>query len=75
FILDLDRECDPRPELDGFDVRQVDPLTLEVDLFKGQKVNTLFKLLSERNIQVRSMRNKSNRLEELFIRLLNEENN
>jgi len=75
FVLDLDRECDSRPELDGFSVRQVDPLTLEVDLFKGQKVNMLFKLLSERNIQVRSMRNKSNRLEELFIRLLNEENN
>jgi ABC-2 type transport system ATP-binding protein len=75
FVLDLYAESPISPELEEFSVRQVDPLTLEVDLVKGQKINDLFKLLSDNNIQVRSMRNKSNRLEELFIRLLNEENN
>jgi len=75
FVLDLYAEIPATPELGEFCVRQVDPMTLEVDLVKGQKINNLFKLLSDRDIQVRSMRNKSNRLEELFIRLLNEENN
>jgi ABC-2 type transport system ATP-binding protein len=75
FVLDLYAASDFPPDLGEFTVRQVDPLTLEVDLVKGQKINSLFKLLSDRDIQVRSMRNKSNRLEELFIRLLNEENN
>lgn len=73
FVLDLYAEISTTPELGEFSVRQVDPMTLEVDLVKGQKINDLFKLLSDHNIQVRSMRNKSNRLEELFIRLLNEE--
>ena len=75
FVLDLYDELRTVPELGEFSVRQTDPLTLEVDLVKGQNVNRLFSLLSERGVQVRSMRNKSNRLEELFIRLLNEDNN
>lgn len=75
FILDLYGETPTTPEPGEFSVRQIDPMTLEVDLVKGQKINDLFKMLSDCNIQVRSMRNKSNRLEELFIRLLNEENN
>lgn len=75
FILDLDENCDPLPKLEGFTVRQVDPLTLEVDLVKGQKINTLFNMLSDCNVQVRSMRNKSNRLEELFILLTNNDGN
>jgi len=75
FVLDLDAERESLPEFGEFTVRLVDPMTLEVDLIKGQKVNDLFKLLSEFNIQVRSMRNKSNRLEELFLRLVDEQNN
>jgi ABC-2 type transport system ATP-binding protein len=73
FILDLDEACQGLPDFGEFTVRQVDPLTLEVDLAKGQKINTLFSMLSGCNMQVRSMRNKSNRLEELFIRLTNED--
>jgi len=75
FILDLDQVCEQIPDFGEFTVRQTDPLTLEVDLVKGQKINALFKLLSNCNMQVRSMRNKSNRLEELFIRLTNKDNN
>lgn len=75
FILDLDNKCSSMPDFGEFTVRQIDPFTLEVDLLKGQKINTLFKLLSECDVQVRSMRNKSNRLEELFLRLTNEDNN
>ena len=73
FILDLEEPCHAIPEAADITIRQLDPLTLEVDLRKGQYLNTLFQSLSNKNIHVRSMRNKSNRLEELFIRLLNNE--
>lgn len=73
FVLDLEEPCSAIPEKTDIMIRQVDPQTLEVDLKKGQLLNNLFQHLSNKNIQVRSMRNKSNRLEELFIRLLNNE--
>ena len=44
--------------------------SLEVVLEQGQDLNHVFALLSERNISVKSMRNKSNRLEQLFVSLL-----
>ncbi|MEX2523512.1 MAG: ABC transporter ATP-binding protein [Gammaproteobacteria bacterium] len=74
FILDLDGRCSSALDSDEFTIRQIDPFTLEVDLVKGQKINALFRLLSDCDVQVRSMRNKSNRLEELFIRLTNKDN-
>ena len=52
---------------------QPDPLTLEVTLRKGESLNNVFAQLNARNIAVASMRNKSNRLEELFMSLV--ENN
>lgn len=75
FVLDLDAERDSIPDFDEFTIRQVDTMTLEVDLVKGQKINDLFRLLSEAGIRISSMRNKSNRLEELFLRLVDEQNN
>jgi len=48
----------------------VDPVTLEVTLDKAHSMNDLFQLLESQNIQVRSMRNKSNRLEELFVKMV-----
>ena len=60
------------PEIHGFAVKQTDPHSLEVEVKRGTDINTLFAQLSERNIQVASMRNKANRLEELFVKLLNE---
>jgi ABC-2 type transport system ATP-binding protein len=56
--------------LSGFDSRLIDGHTLEVDLKKGQWVNDVFNQFNEKNIQVNSMRNKSNRLEELFVKLV-----
>lgn len=52
---------------------QPDPLTLEVTLKKGDSLNDVFAQLSAQNIQVASMRNKANRLEELFLGIV--ENN
>ena len=53
--------------------QQPDPLTLEVTLKKGNSLNDVFAQLNAQNIQVASMRNKTNRLEELFLRIV--ENN
>ena len=47
--------------------KQPDPLTLEVTLKKGDSLNDVFAQLTAQNIQVASMRNKANRLEELFL--------
>ena len=70
FILDLARPVDSVPELDGFDVSLRDSQTLEVAVPKTQSLNTLFVALAEQQFEVMSMRNKANRLEELFVRLV-----
>ena len=45
-------------------------MTLEITMDKAHSMNDLFQLLESQNIQVRSMRNKSNRLEELFVKMV-----
>jgi len=69
FVLDLDRPIDQTPALNGYPVRRIDEQTLEVDVVKSQTVNEVFARLSEQGIGVISLRNKANRLEELFLRL------
>ena len=56
--------------LTGFEHRLIDDHTLEVDVEKTEGLNPVFTQLSEKGMQVMSMRNKSNRLEELFVRLV-----
>lgn len=56
--------------IEGFESRATDDQTLEVDVPKTSGLNPLFVELSKQNIQVMSMRNKSNRLEELFVSLV-----
>ncbi|HEY7840691.1 MAG TPA: ABC transporter ATP-binding protein [Gammaproteobacteria bacterium] len=75
FVLDLEQPCGDVPLSTRYTVRAVDPTTLEVDLDKKQDLNGLFSLLSEKGIRVLSMRNKTNRLEELFLRLVNDGKN
>ena len=75
FILDLTDEIETSPELNNYQIKLVNPHTLEVELKKEQRVNELVHLLTEKSIGIHSMRNKSNRLEELFIRLLDNNNN
>ncbi|XOV80256.1 MAG: ABC transporter ATP-binding protein [Aestuariibacter sp.] len=69
FILDLP-ECSEDPNLQGFDYRMVDMHTMEVDIPKENSLNNLFQQLNDKNLQIMSMRNKANRLEELFVRLV-----
>ena len=75
FILYLDSGIDDLPACEGYDVRMLDNKTLEVDMHKGQRMNKLYDQLSACNLNVVSMRNKSNRLEQLFISMLNNNGN
>jgi ABC-2 type transport system ATP-binding protein len=72
FFFDLRHAQSTPPIINGYDCHMLDGLTLQVDISKQQGLNNLFSQLSEQGIEVLSMRNKSNRLEELFINLLKE---
>lgn len=74
FIFDLVEPIESLPELNGFQCRMTDNATIEVDIHRETNINELFNLFSERNINICSMRNKSNRLEELFLDLLSNNN-
>jgi ABC-2 type transport system ATP-binding protein len=69
FIIDLDVALDENIDLSEFAISKVDSETLEVAMPKNKNLNDLFAFLTEKNIKVRSLRNKSNRLEELFLDL------
>jgi ABC-2 type transport system ATP-binding protein len=68
FLLDLSRPISGLWK-SSFAVRVIDDTTLEVDITKEQGINAMFAELSHKGIEVTSMRNKANRLEELFIRM------
>ena len=72
FILDIDpiENKTLSLELDGIVNRLIDNHTLEIDVEKTQTINHVFNQLSALGIVVNSMRNKSNRLEELFVNLI-----
>jgi ABC-2 type transport system ATP-binding protein len=70
FVLDTSTLPESLPNVTGIDVRRVDEHTLEADMARGHDLNSLFAMLSEHGITVTSMRNKANRLEELFVRLV-----
>ncbi len=69
FLLTPREPVPVAPALPGFDVRLNGPQELEVALPRSRSVNELFTALSAAGIQILSMRNKSNRLEELFLTL------
>lgn len=70
FVLDLVTPLSQVPELAGYAVRLASEDSLEVDVEKGQSINRIFAMLTEKGIEVRSMRTRSNRLEELFVSLV-----
>lgn len=72
FLLDCQGQFEQAPLLDGYPCALVDEHTLEVQVDKHQGLNALFAALGAQGIQVQSMRNKSNRLEELFLMLVDE---
>ena len=70
FLLDLKENLSVVPELPGYPATLLDPHTLQVQVDKSLGVTELFRQLAARNIEVLSLRNKSNRLEELFVSLV-----
>ena len=67
FVLDLEEPLDNEPKIEGYNLRLDDPLTLVTAVNKDKSINKLFNELNKIGIKVKSMRNESNRLEELFI--------
>ena len=67
YVLDLEHSLEHLPSGLDSSARLIDPTTLEIDIKKEEYLNDFYDLLSANDIRVRSMRNKANRLEELFI--------
>ncbi|MBL4237930.1 ABC transporter ATP-binding protein [Vibrio fluvialis] len=72
FILDIDNEEKLQPLTDVVSQRVVDG-SLEIELEKTQGMNHVFTQLSEQGVNVMSMRNKANRLEELFVSIVRQQ--
>ena len=70
FVLDLEQPLNLLPQNIGLSIRLLDEYTVEVEIDRNQNLNFIYEQLSKNNIHVRSMRNKANRLEQLFIHLV-----
>ncbi len=68
-------DCLKNPQFAPFDIQLIDDSTIEISLDEKAHFNSLFKILSDNNIHVSSMRNKTNRLEQLFMCLLEKNSN
>jgi ABC-2 type transport system ATP-binding protein len=71
FVLNLRNPIAAPPELPGYGVSMPDDHTLEIEVSKDRNLNDIFSQLTASGIEVLSMRTKTNRLEELFVRLVN----
>ncbi|MBS7661148.1 ABC transporter ATP-binding protein [Pseudomonas lalucatii] len=70
FLLDLKESQLVPPQLDGYPAKLLDAHTLEVQVEKTQGMSELFRQLARQHVEVLSLRNKTNRLEELFVSLV-----
>ncbi len=70
FILDCAVDVPPGLEISGFDVKILDGRTVQIVIEKGQDLAEVFAALHSRGIAVVSMRNEANRLEQMFVNLL-----
>ncbi len=73
FILDVKDSLQNVPCVSGYKIEKIDATTLSVDVNKEQTINEIFAELSTCGIHVLSMRNKTNRLEEMFVKILGQE--
>ena len=70
FVLYVDGNLENLPDTSEYVLKCVDSTTIEAEIVKGQSLNALFDILSKQNIKILSMRNKTNRLEELYVGLV-----
>jgi ABC-2 type transport system ATP-binding protein len=74
FLFDIDGTLPAAlPEIAGATLRAVDDHTLEIDMPRAMDLNRVFAAFESAGLRVRSMRTKSNRLEELFVRLTSQD--
>lgn len=71
LVLNLKQSIQQAPVLKNYPMQLIEKRILEVQIRKHESLNRLFQQLSEHQIEVLSMRNKSNRLEQLFLHLVN----
>ena len=71
FVFDLHQPLEAVPSIEGFPLKLEDPLTLVAAVNKDRSINALFSELTKLGIKIKSMRNEANRLEELFIEMVN----
>ena len=74
FVLTLTEPIKEAPILEGYTVRLRNNQEIEVEVAKEQGLNGLFEEISKKSLYISSMRSRSNRLEELFIRLVENKN-
>ena len=74
FILYLTEKIETLPDCGDYAVRLVDEATLEVDVNQQQNLSDIIHRLRECGVEVDSMKNKTNRLEQLFISMMNNKN-
>lgn len=72
LLLDVEKPLSHLPKLNEYHSRLIDEMTMEIEIHRAQSLNDLFQLLTQQNIKITSMRNKTNRLEELFFHLISE---
>ncbi|MDG2091460.1 MAG: ABC transporter ATP-binding protein [Gammaproteobacteria bacterium] len=70
FIFDSREDLLTAPQLNGFEIELIDSHCFEITLDKSQDINEVFSLLDQQGVKIKSMRNKTNRLEQLFVSLL-----
>jgi len=75
FVLNLDRHIDGIIEIENYLIEITNPKEIEVHVKQTQTLNPLFEKLASLGIGVLSMRNKTNRLEELFVELTRADSN
>lgn len=71
FVLDLAKPLATAPLIKGYELTLTEHKSLTVTVPKNKNLNKLFQQLNERNIEVLSLKNKTNRLEQLFMDLIN----
>lgn len=72
FVFDLKESLSSAPSLNGYDVKLIKENVVEIEKHNHQDLNDLVAILTEKGITVTSMRNKSNRLEEMFVNIIND---
>lgn len=70
FVLDLRAPLASCPDIPGYSLRRLDESTLEADISRDCSINQLFTALTAQGVEVLSMRNKTNRLEQLFMHMV-----